>query len=203
MSFMRCKILGLRNGFLFLSLLFLLVACGADGDKTPIQYVPHMSTTSVLKSQRGYEEGTGKGSSMLVPPEGSVAIGFYPYQIKTPEEAGRKLKNPLPFTEKVLARGQNRYETYCAVCHGTMGLGDGPVVPPYPIPKSLQTEQARNFKDGHIFHVITKGQAVMPAYASQIPVKDRWAIIHYVRVLQRAGNPSRTDLEEFEKRKVE
>ena len=202
-SIRYARAIQINNRVLFVVLSLVLVACGADKNRTPIQYVPHMSTTSVLKAQRGYEEGIGKGSSMLLPPEGTVPIGFFPYQIRTPEEAARKLRNPLPFTEKVLARGKDRYEIYCAVCHGAMGLGDGSVVPPYPIPKSLQTEQARSFKDGHIFHVITKGQVVMPSYASQIPVKDRWAIVHYVRVLQRAGNPKKADIEEFEKRKAE
>lgn len=182
--------------------MFVLSGCSGETEKTVIQYMPHMHNTPVQKPQRGYEFGNGKGSSALVPPAGTVPRGFFPYQMETAEEAGKKLNNPLPFTAEVIARGREKYQIYCYVCHGSRGIGDGPVVPPYPIPKSLVSEQAREYADGHIFHVITKGQGVMPSYASQVPVEDRWAIVHFVRVLQRAENPTKQDLEILEQRKA-
>ncbi len=182
--------------------ILLFSACGSKTEKTVIQYMPHMHTTPVQKAQRGYEEGNGKGSSALMPPEGTVPRGFFPYRMKSAQEAGRKLKNPLPFSPEMVKLGREKYNIYCSVCHGNRGIGDGPVVPPYPIPKSLVSEQAREYADGHIYHVITKGQGVMPAYASQITEKDRWAIIHFVRVIQRAENPTKRDLELLEQRKV-
>ena len=80
------------------------------------------------------------------------------------------------------------------VCHGSEGLGDGSIVPKYPRPPSLQSEKILNYKDGQIFHVITVGQNLMPSYASQIDAVDRWAVINYVRVLQKAQNPTPQDV---------
>jgi cytochrome c553 len=177
------------------------IGCGRETEHTIIQYAPHMANTPVLKPQRGYE-GFANGASVLVPPEGTIPRGFKPYRIESAEEAEQKLVNPLPITREVLLEGQKRYQISCYPCHGERGLGDGPVVPPYPIPKTLHSEQMRKWKDGHIFHVITKGQAVMPNYAQQISEKDRWAIVHYVRALQRAENPSAADVAVYKSKKV-
>src|SRR5207302_715869 len=96
-----------------------------------------------------------------------------------PEAAGRELKNPLRPTMKVLRRGKVMFETNCAVCHGKLGDGDGPVVPKFPRPPVLYSDKVRNWPDGRIFHVATHGQNLMPSYASQVTPSDRWAIIHY------------------------
>jgi mono/diheme cytochrome c family protein len=180
-----------------LASLLALSACSKES--TPIQYMPHMSTTSAMKAQRGYD-GNGNGASVMMPPENTVARGHKPYRIETVEEAEAKLVNPLARTRANLERGKKIYNTYCITCHGERGLGDGPIVNPYPIPKSLQSESMLKWKDGHLFHVITKGQGVMPAYAQQIQAEDRWAVIHYVRALQRAENPTEDDVREFKKR---
>jgi len=73
-------------------------------------------------------------------------------------------------------------------------------VDPYPIPKSLHSEDMLRWKDGHLFHVITKGQGVMPSYAQQIQPEDRWAVILYVRALQRAQNPTEEDIRALKQR---
>ncbi len=87
----------------------------------------------------------------------------------------------------LLARGAVVYESYCAVCHGPAGLGDGPVtkrgVPP---PQSLQGESARAMSDGQMFRIITHGRANMASYASQVGREDRWKAIRFIRSLQRA-----------------
>ena len=173
-----------------------VVLSGCSSDTTVMQYMPHMSNTAILKSQRGYD-GMGNGTSMIMPPEHTVAIGHRPYHMETVEEAEAKLVNPLPRTRAVLERGQKIFNTNCYVCHGYRGLGDGPIVDPYPIPKSLQSDNMLRWKDGHIFHVITKGQGVMPSYAQQIAPEDRWAVIHYVRALQRAEHPTEEDVREL------
>ncbi len=183
------------------TLLLVFTACGGKTERTVLQYMPHMHTTPVMKPQRGYEDGTA-GASVLMPPKGTIPRGFFPYTMKSAEEAGLKLKNPLPFSREVIHRGRDVYNIYCYACHGERGIGDGPVVPPYPIPKSLVSDQARGFVDGHLYHVITKGQGVMPAYASQVTREDRWAIIQFLRVLQRAENPKQSDLDLLEQRKV-
>ncbi len=187
----------LRHISVALASLALLASCSKES--TPIQYMPHMSTTSALKSQGGYD-GNGNGASVLMPPENTVARGHKPYRIETVEEAEAKLVNPLALNRANLERGRKAYNTYCIACHGDRGLGDGPIVDPYPIPKSLHSADMLRWKDGHLFHVITKGQGVMPAYAQQIQPEDRWAVIHYVRALQRAENPTEDDVRELKKR---
>lgn len=144
-----------------------------------------------LKAQRK-EEFFADGRAMRNPPEGTVPRGFTPYPYKRTDQAGevgRNFQNPLPRTPEVLARGQKLYNTYCIVCHGPKGKGDGTIVPKFPMPPSLHSDKVRGWGDGSIYHVVSAGQNLMPSYASQIEPTDRWAIVHYVRVLQLAVNP--------------
>jgi mono/diheme cytochrome c family protein len=115
------------------------------------------------------------------------------------ETAGREMKNPLRPTQQVLNRGQFVFNTYCMVCHGPSGEGDGTVTTRgFSRPPSLQSDKIRGWADGSIYHVITIGQAVMPSYSSQIAPGDRWAAIHYIRALQRAKHPSAEDIKASE-----
>ena len=116
-------------------------------------------------------------------------------------------KNPLPLTKANLDLGRQQYDIHCAICHGRTGRGNGPVglrlpiqppsylsvAGPVPFPDRAPGEQkadrmderVQSHSDGAIFNVITNGfQVTMPAYGPQIPVKERWAIIHYIRALQ-------------------
>lgn len=176
-----------------------LVSCSKQTEKTIIQYTPHMSSTPILKAQKGYD-GLGNGASVMMPPEHTIARNHKPYRLESPEEADKALRNPLAYTEESLIRGRKVYNTYCMVCHGERGYGDGPVVNPFPIPKSLQSDDMLRWGDGHLFHVITKGQGVMPSYAQQIQPQDRWAVILYVRALQRAEHPTADDVRELKKK---
>ena len=127
--------------------------------------------------------------------KGTVPRGFEPYPYtKDPEAAGRELKNPLEPTKTVLVRGQAVFNTYCIVCHGPRGEGNGYIIPKFPQPPSLQSDKVRGWPDGRIYHVITIGQGLMPSYASQVSTGDRWAAILYVRVLQRSKHPTPEDL---------
>ena len=150
-------------------------------------YMPDMVYSPALKAQ--------KQGSMMMPVKGTVPRGFEPYPFpKDEERAGRELKNPVPRSKTILARGQVLFNTYCIVCHGPNGEGDGTIVPKFPRPPSLQSDKVRSFADGRIYHLITVGRNLMPSYASQIAPGDRWAIIHYVRVLQRSKHPTPEDL---------
>ena len=183
---------------LIASLSLFFSSCSQKSESTVWQYMPHMSNTPILKAQRGYD-GLGNGASVMMPPEGTVARGHKPYRIETVEEAEAKLTNPLPVNRITLERGQKVYNIYCLTCHGERGHGDGPIVNPFPIPKSLQSADMLRWKDGHLFHVITKGQGVMPSYAQQLQPEDRWAVIRYIRVLQRADHPTDEDEKEYKK----
>ena len=171
-------------------LAFGLSACGKS-EKPSFVYMPDMAYSPALKAQ---EPG------VRTPPKGTVPRGYvpYPYAKDAGALAGKELTNPLTATQSVLERGQVMFNTYCIVCHGPQGEGDGTIVPKFPRPPSLQSEKVRGWADGNIFHVITVGQNLMPSYASQIAVADRWAIIHYVRVLQRSKHPTPEDVKAAE-----
>jgi hypothetical protein len=174
--------------------------CGKNEKKPPFDYVPHMSDSAGIKAQHAGPFGEG----MRVPPEGTLSQATEVYHYANdPEGAGKNLTNPLPRSREVLVRGQKYFNTYCIVCHGAKGEGNGLVVPKFPMPPSLQSEKVRNWSDGRIFHVVTAGQNLMSSYATQLSPNDRWAVIHYVRALQRALNPTAADLQELEREKRE
>lgn len=96
---------------------------------------------------------------------------------------------PLPVTPEMVARGQERYNIFCSACHGAVGYGDGMVVRRgYRRPPSLHEDRLRQAPVGHFFDVMTNGWGAMPAYAPQVPVRDRWAIVAYIRALQLSQN---------------
>ncbi|HYV37306.1 MAG TPA: cytochrome c [Gemmataceae bacterium] len=114
---------------------------------------------------------------------------------------------PAPITEKMLHRGQERYNIYCAMCHDRVGNGKGVVVQRgFTAPPNLHTDLSRGFKlrgidvkltkapVGYYFEVITHGFGAMPDYASQVPPDDRWAIIAYVRALQLSQSANLADV---------
>ena len=92
---------------------------------------------------------------------------------------------PLPVTEELVKRGKERYEIFCSACHGFTGTGDGMIVRRgFRRAASFHDERLRTAPVGHFFDAMTNGWGAMPSYSSQISVKDRWAIISYVRALQ-------------------
>ena len=94
---------------------------------------------------------------------------------------------PLPVTEKLLRRGQERFQIYCAVCHGAAGDAKG-VISKYGMVGMANFHDKRlvAMPDGEIYNTVTNGKNLMGAYGAQIDMQDRWAIIAYVRSLQRA-----------------
>jgi mono/diheme cytochrome c family protein len=95
---------------------------------------------------------------------------------------------PFPVTGEVVERGRERYEIYCAMCHGSTGEGDGMIVRRgYRRPPSYHEDRLRQARVGYFFRVMTEGFGAMPPYRSQVPVQDRWAIAAYIRALQMSG----------------
>ena len=92
---------------------------------------------------------------------------------------------PLPAGPQALARGAVVYDSFCAVCHGPTGKGDGTVaLRGFPTPPSLLAPNARKLTDEQIFGIVTNGRNNMPSYASQVDRDDRWRAILFVRSLQ-------------------
>lgn len=168
--------------------------------RNPMQYMPNMHKTPVVKSEAEAPFFPNKSGSR-VPPAGVISreANPYPYTKDVLAENVPAYANPLPISRDVVERGKLMYNTHCVVCHGSVGNGDGYVVPPFPKPPSLHSERIQTLADSQIFHVITVGQNTMMAYGPQVRTNDRWAIIHYIRVLQLSQNPQPKDLEVFDR----
>jgi mono/diheme cytochrome c family protein len=102
---------------------------------------------------------------------------------------------PMPVTEDVMARGQERFNVFCSVCHGRTGVGDGMIVQRgFRQPPSLHEARLRNAPVGYVFDVVTNGFGAMQDRAALVPVTDRWAIAAYVRALQASQSATEADV---------
>jgi mono/diheme cytochrome c family protein len=133
------------------------------------------------------------------PVEGAVARGqlhedSYLYTGKIGENPGDYM--PFPVTAELLARGQQRYNIYCAPCHSRVGDGNG-VIPSRGFPRkppSYHIDRLRKAPLGYLFDTVTNGFGSMPDYSSQIQPRDRWAIVAYIRALQLSENANSADV---------
>jgi mono/diheme cytochrome c family protein len=133
------------------------------------------------------------------PVEGTVARGqlhddTYFYTGKLGDNPGDYM--PFPVTAELLARGQQRYDIYCAPCHSRVGDGNG-VIPSRGFPRkppSYHIERLRKAPLGYLFDVITNGFGSMSDYSSQIAPRDRWAIVAYIRALQLSQGATSADI---------
>lgn len=191
------------------SLALIPVACVARARvvKSPlprIHVVPDMDNQGRYESQQNNSWFADR-RAMRLPVPGTVAQG----QLRDDEVFFRGVDGgdyaaelPVELTAPLLERGQQRYEVFCAPCHGLSGYGDGIVarraerlqqgtwVPP----ASLHIEPAASRPVGHLYNSITNGIRTMPAYGSQIPAEDRWAIVAYVKALQRSQRAGLDDV---------
>jgi mono/diheme cytochrome c family protein len=134
------------------------------------------------------------GRGMRLPVDGTVARGFIPYPFEGQTNPTEVLSNPYFPTKANLELGKKKFLTYCSPCHGNFAEGDSRLAGQFPNPPTLHSDRARNFSDGMLYHIMTVGQNVMPSYASQVTREERWAIVNYIRVLQRAKNASESDI---------
>lgn len=132
------------------------------------------------------------------PVEGTVARGqlhedTYFYTGKVGDNPGDYM--PFPVTKEVLERGRQRFDIYCAPCHSRMGDGNGMVVQRgFRAPPSYHTDRLRKAPLGYFFEVMTYGYGAMPEYAPQIPARDRWCIVAYIRALQLSQSATSADV---------
>lgn len=136
-----------------------------------------------------------------------------------PQSDGRPAsvtKIPLPVTIDLMRRGQERYGVYCAPCHGLSGYGDGMVArraadmqsagadtaAGWVAPASYHSDELRKRSVGSLYNTIHQGVRSMPAYGGQVSVVDRWAIVAYVKALQRSQNAKLEDVPETERQKL-
>jgi mono/diheme cytochrome c family protein len=111
---------------------------------------------------------------------------------------------PFPVTRQTLERGRQRFDIYCAVCHGRTGQGRGMVVQRgFPAPPSYDIDRLRAQAPGYFFHVMTQGYGVMYSYANRVSIDDRWAIAAYIRVLQLSHHATLADVPPGERARLE
>lgn len=102
---------------------------------------------------------------------------------------------PLPVNQELLERGEERYQIFCTPCHGLQGDGNGLIaMRGMKHPPSYHQDRLRQVPNGYLYDVVTNGFGAMLGYSAQIPPRDRWAIIAYVRALQLSRNAHVADL---------
>ncbi len=158
----------------------------------PLQVIDDMDDQQKVKPQQeshffADRAGSRAPIQYTVPRNGTI------YNI-TLQEADDLNKNPFVAAQYqepqiknfILARGANRFNTFCYPCHNYDAKGNGPVVAKgMPNPPDLTRPDAVAYTDGKFFHIISAGQNVMSSYADKLPVEDRWAVVEYIRAIQR------------------
>lgn len=181
-----------------------LLGCrGQTSDENPI-WIKHGMEFQPKWLPYGKNNFTADGRNMQAPPEGTVAVGLLKADddyYRGGKDSAHYVANPLKMDMALLERGQERFQIYCTPCHGRTGVGDGMIYKHgFPIqPSNLNDDRIVNMPDGQIFHTITYGIRNMPSYGKQVPEEDRWAIVAYLRVLQRSTHATLNDVPESER----
>jgi mono/diheme cytochrome c family protein len=129
------------------------------------------------------------GTIMMTAPAGTVPRGapVGPAPVLLGRQAGRHVDRiPIEVTRGVLERGRNRFDIFCAACHGRLGNGVSEVAENMALrrPANLLTAPYTDYPPGRIFTAITEGYGLMRSYAGELPAADRWAVVAYVQALQ-------------------
>ena len=187
------------------SLVLALAGCGASRNDRAYEYMPDMARGPAYKAFAP-NTVTRDGLTLQRPVSGTIPRGYQPFHFgpgdQEAERAGRELQDPYHSTQRTLEEGKALYNTYCIVCHGEQGRGDGPISAKIPPPPSYVSDRLLTFAPGRIFHVITMGANKMPSYAAQLSMDERWKIVTYVHTsLQGLGDPGETTKATTEARK--
>lgn len=192
-----------RYSLLVLVALVALTGCrGSTSDAPPVHINPNMDQQQRFDPQeanRFFEDGR----AMRLPVAGTVARGFLKEDIEFWEgrtETGEFVRSiPMDVTMEFMERGRDRYDIFCAVCHGLSGDGQGIIMTGdygYVPAPTYHSDFLRAAPDGYLYDVVRNGVRSMPGYGQQVPVADRWAIVAYIRALQRSQNATESDVPE-------
>ena len=205
----------LSLGLVTAAVMSLMGPRGAINGRRPLILVPDMVKQPRYNAQ-GASPFFADGRVMRTPPAGTVAFGGGDYDADagSPRQNPDYLqeddafyrgkrgtafvqRNPLKITMPLLRRGQERYEIFCAPCHGATGTGNG-VMTQFGMVgvASITDDLHKLMPDGEYFSVITNGKNRMMPYAPQVKVADRWAIVAYIRVLMRSRSGTPGDVPE-------
>src|SRR6478672_7041724 len=137
-----------------------LSGCGATSERRAYEYMPDMARGRAYKAYAS-NSITRDGLTLQRPVAGTIPRGYQPFHYGPGEDeaarAGRELENPYRASPQTLEEGKALFQTYCLVCHGEQGKGDGPISGKIPPPPSYLSDRLMQFPPGRIFHVITLG----------------------------------------------
>lgn len=175
-------------------------SCAQNEQSPGVEFMPDMYRSPAIEAYMDYHYPDSLHARK--PVEGTIPFDAeyidasynpnlpYPYPDNTEgyETAGEELENPLPLNEENLEKGEQIFTDYCEHCHGGEGKGDGPVIENggHAPPPSF-TGPLSDLPEGKAFHSITYGKGLMGSHASQLNKKERWLVVHYVKVLQNGG----------------
>ncbi len=182
-----------------------IVSCrGQISEREPIHPNMNMDQQDRFEAQ---EENPffSDNRSMRMPVEGTVARGNLrqdeAYYEGINSDSSFVEDSPVELTRPLLNRGQDQYNIYCAPCHGGTGAGDGIIMEGQfgfvPAP-SFHLDRVRDMPDGQLYSAIANGIRTMPSYAHQVGVEDRWAIVAYIRALQRSQNVPEEQMQQYD-----
>lgn len=182
---------------------------GSTTTRPPLEVFPDMDRQAKYKPQ-AESKFFADGRADRMPISGTVAYGRDSenedplflgadkalYEGKNPDGSFVKgFPSAITVDAKFMERGRDRYTIYCSPCHGALGDGNG-ITKQYGMgaTASYQTDRLREMADGEIFNTITHGKNTMMSYGDKLKPKDRWAVIAYVRALQRAQHSTVADV---------
>ena len=183
----------------------LLSSCrGQLSEQEPVHPVMDMDQQRRFEPQE-QNEFFADNRAMRQPVEGTIARGKLrqdkAYYQGINEDSSFVEEIPVDVTKSFIYRGKDQYEVFCTPCHGNAGDGNGIIMANnygYVPAPSFHVERLQNQSDGYIYSTIANGIRNMPSYATQIDVKDRWAIVAYVRALQRSQNVPEEDMKKYD-----
>lgn len=194
--------------FVVVLLLSILGFRGSFSTRPPIEVFPDMDHQGKYKPQaesKFFADGRAdrtlvagtvpRGRDVNADPSFLRADDFH-YAGKLADGSfARGFPKDLEITQVFVERGQNRYQIYCSPCHGALGDGNG-ITKSYGMltTPSYHDDRIRNMPEGEIFNTITHGKNTMMPYADKLSPDERWAVVAYVRALQRAAHGSINDV---------
>ncbi len=180
---------------------------GSISTKPPLEVFPDMDRQARYKPQ-AENEFFADGRNDRPVPAGTVARGNYFNQqevfskdfedtilgdttfLEGKNADGSFVKKlPIEVSYELIEQGKEKYDIFCAVCHGAAGDGNGVTKPYGVLAANYHDERLRNETDGYLFDVITNGKGLMLPFNDRITPEERWAIVLYVRALQKSQNP--------------
>jgi mono/diheme cytochrome c family protein len=183
---------------------------GSQMRKPPFELFPDMDRQAKLRPQEP-NHFFANGVSSQLPPAGTVArsqpiqtvngevYAFEDLPVNTGKISGTTNfveTNPLPVNEALLQRGRDRFDIYCAPCHGRTGDGNGVTkkLGVMAAVANLHDKRIVELTDGEIFDTITHGKSTMGAVGPLLPTQDRWTVVAYLRALQLSWLGAKEDL---------